>query len=66
MRPGPSHPVGRLPVKRASLRLLVLLVPAQVQPLEAFENGVDRGVGIAFDVGIVEAQDHGSGVVAGV
>ena len=45
---------------------LVLLVPAEVEPAQALEDGIERGFGVALDVGIVDAQDHGAAVVAGV
>ena len=47
-------------------RLLVFLVPAQVQPLQAIENGIDRGLGVAFDISIVKAQDHAAALVPGI
>ena len=49
-----------------ALRLLVFFVPAEVEPLQSFEDGIHRGLGIAFDVGVVEAEDHGAAVVAGI
>ena len=57
---------GHLAVQGPAFGLLVLFVPAEPQPLEALENRVDRGIGVALDVGIVEPQDHGSAVAAGV
>ena len=53
-------------VQREAVRLLVLLVPAEVEPAQPFEDGIERGLGVALDVGIVDAQDHGPAVVAGV
>ena len=49
-----------------ALGLLIVLVPTEVEPLQAFENRIDGSVGIAFDVGVVEAENHGAAVVAGV
>ena len=49
-----------------ALRLLILFVPAEIEPAQAIEDRVDAGVGVALDVGIVQAEDHGSLVMAGV
>ena len=46
--------------------LLVFLVPPQIEPAQTFEDGVDGGVGVALDVGVIQAQDHGSSIVTGV
>ena len=53
-------------MKRQPLGLFVLLVPAEVEPAQAFEDRSHRGFGVALDVGIVEAQDHRPALVAGV
>jgi len=45
-----------LPVQIDALGLLVFFVPAEAQPLQALENGVDRGIGVALDIGIVDSQ----------
>ena len=58
--------LGHLPVQRSAFGLLVFLVPAQAQPLQSFENGVHRGIGIALHIGIVEPQNHRSAVPAGI
>jgi hypothetical protein len=58
--------VGDLAVQGQALRLLILFVPAEIEPAQAIENRIDAGVGIALDVGIVEAEDHGSFVMAGI
>ncbi len=55
-----------LAVQISALGLFVFLVPTQAQPLQPFKNGVDRCIGIAFHIGIVEAQNHRSAVPAGV
>ena len=34
--------------------------------MQSFKDGVQRCFGIALDIGVVDAQDHGSAVVAGV
>jgi hypothetical protein len=46
--------------------LAVLLIPAQIEPAEAFEDGLQRRFGVPFDIGIVDAQNHGATVVAGI
>ncbi len=56
---------GLLAVQGKSFRLLVLFVPVKTQPAQALEDGLHAGVGVALDVSVVEAQDHGSAVVAG-
>ena len=48
------------------LGLFVFFVPAQVQPFQTFEDGIDRGLGVAFNVSVVKAENHGAAVVAGV
>jgi len=58
--------VGDLAVQGQAFGLLVFLVPSQVEPAQAFENGVDGGIGIALDVGVVEAQDHRPSIATGV
>ncbi len=57
--------LGHLAVQRQALGLAVLLVPAEIEPAQAVEDGVERGLGVALDVGIVDAQDHGAAVAAG-
>src|SRR5271170_7946709 len=46
--------------------LLVLLIPAKIEPAQTLKNRVHRGISVAFDIGIVKPQDHGSAVMAGV
>ena len=46
--------------------LAVLLVPPEIEPAQPIEDGIERGLRIAFDVGIVDAQDHGAAVMARV
>ncbi len=58
--------VGCGAVQCQALRLLVLFVPVQAQPAESFEDGLDAGIGVALDIGVIEAQHHGSVVVARV
>src|SRR6202040_425289 len=57
---------GRAAVKLDALGLLVFFVPPQVQPLQSFKNGIDGGFGVALNIGVVEAQNHGSAIVASV
>ena len=48
----------------AALGLSVLLVPIQIEPLQAVENGIERRLCVAIDVGVVDAQDHRAVVAA--
>ncbi len=47
-------------MKFEALGLLVLLVPGEAQPAQPLEDGLDAGVGVALDVGVVKAQHHGA------
>ncbi len=58
--------IGDLAVQRQSFGLLILFVPAQIEPAQAVENRIDAGFGVALDVGIVEAEDHGPSMMAGI
>jgi len=53
-------------VQRKAFGLLVLFVPGETQPAQPLEYGLDARFGVALYVGIVEAQHHGSMVVAGI
>src|SRR5579862_5212903 len=55
-----------LAMQGSAFGLFVLFVPAESQPLQAFENGVDRGVGIPLHVGVIQPQNHRSAIPAGV
>ena len=57
---------GLLAVQGEAFGLLVLFVPGETQPAQSFEDGLDAGVGVALDIGVVQAQHHGSVVVAGI
>ena len=57
---------GLLLVQGQPFGLLVFLVPGETQPAEAFEDGLDTCVGVALDIRVIEAQDHGSSVATGV
>jgi len=61
-----ENSLGDLAMKREALRLFVLFIPAEIEPAQTIENGMDTRFGIALDVGIVEAEDHRSAIVAGV
>jgi len=52
-------------VQRKAFGLLVLFVPGETQPAQPLEDRLDTGFSVALNVGIVEAQHHGSVVVAG-
>ena len=58
--------VRHVAVQRQPFGLAVLLIPAQPEPLQTFEDGVERSLGVALDVGVVDAQDHRAAVAAGV
>src|ERR1700722_4384053 len=58
--------VGDLAMEAETLRLLVFLIPTEIEPAQTFKNRVDRGVRIALDIRVIEAENHGSTVVAGV
>src|SRR5271165_838763 len=57
---------GHFAMQIAAVGLAVLFVPVEIEPLEAFEDGVERGLGVAVDVGIVDAQHHYAVMMAGV
>jgi hypothetical protein len=57
---------GDFAMEVEALGLLVFLVPTEVEPAQAVEYGGDGGVGVALDVGIVETEDHGAIVMAGI
>ena len=48
------------------LGLAILLVPTKIQPAQPVEDRIERCLGIAFDVRIVDAQNHGAAVAAGI
>ena len=48
------------------LRLPVLFVPAEIEPLQPLEDRIQRCFGIALEIRIVDAQDHGSAIVPGI
>ena len=58
--------VGDLAVQAKAFGLLVFFVPAEVEPAQTFEDGVDGGFGVALDIRVIQAEDHGSSVATGV
>src|ERR1700683_3823268 len=46
------------------LRLPILLIPPQIQPVQPFEDGIERSLRVALDIGVVNPQDHGAALVA--
>ncbi len=58
--------LGDAAVQGEAVGLPVLLVPAEIEPAQAFEDGIEGRLGVALDVGVVDAQDHRAAVVAGV
>src|ERR1017187_1280091 len=54
------------PMHRRALGLAILLVPSKIEPAQPIENGIERRLRIALDVGIVDAQDHRAAVMARV
>ena len=59
-----AHAICRCSSSRFGLA--ILFVPTQIEPLQALENRIERGLRIALDVGVVNAQDHRPVVVPGV
>ena len=53
-------------VQFQTLGLLIFFVPVQPEPFQALKDGLHRRLGIALDVGVVEAENHGSAVMAGI
>src|SRR5437667_3522868 len=49
-----------------ALGLFVLFVPVEIEPLQAFENRSEGGVGVAFYVGVIDAKDHAAVIVTGI
>src|SRR5215831_1835571 len=53
-------------VERQPLRLLILFVPTQAQPLQSIGYETQGGFGVALDVGVVQAKNHRAAMVAGI
>ncbi len=49
-----------------TIRLAILFIPAQIEPLQAVEDRIERGLGVAVDIGVIDAQDHGAVIAPGV
>ena len=56
--------VGQFAMQIEALRLAVELIPTQGQPVEAVEDGIERRLRVAVDIGIVDAQHHGPFLLA--
>ena len=55
---------GGLAMEIQAVGLTVELVPAQLEPLETFVNGIERGLRVPFDVRIIDAQNDDAAMVA--
>ena len=53
-------------MQRQPLRLPVLLVPPQIQPVQPVKDGIERRLRVALDIRVVNAQDHRAAVTARV
>src|ERR1700728_4211437 len=49
-----------------ALRLAVEFVPAECEPIQPFVDGVERGFGVALDIGVVDAQHQCAAVLANI
>ena len=43
---------------REAVGLAILFVPLEVEPRQSVENGLEGCLGITFQIGIVDAEDH--------
>ena len=57
---------GHLAVQRQAFGLAVLLIPGEIEPAEAVEDGILGLLRVAPGVCVVDAQDHGPVVVPGI
>ena len=57
---------GLMAVQGEPLGLLVLFVPVEGEPAQPVKDGAGAGLSVALDVGVVQAQHHGSVIVARV
>ncbi len=53
-------------VEGQAFGLLVLFVPGETQPAQAGEDGLDAGLGVALQIGVVQTQHESSVIVAGI
>src|SRR6266850_6618168 len=58
--------LGDLTVQAKPFGLFVFLIPAQVEPPQAFKNRIDRRFAIPLNVSVVQAQDHRPAIPAGI
>lgn len=58
--------LGDLAVQCQALGLFVFFIPTKIEPAQTLEDRVNRCVGIALDVGVIQPEDHGSPVMTGV
>jgi hypothetical protein len=49
-----------------ALGLAIKFIPAELQPVQSFINGIERRLRVALDVGVVDAQDHRALIVTHV
>ena len=52
-------------MQREAFGLAILFVPIKAEPAQAIEDRGFRGVRVAADIGIVDAQDHGAAGMTG-
>ncbi len=57
---------GQLLVQVEAVRLTIMLVPAEAEPLEAFVDGLEGRLGVALQIGVIDAEDHRAAMAAGV
>ena len=53
-------------MKIDAVGLTVELIPAELEPLETFVDGIERNLGVPFDVSIIDAQNYYAALVAGI
>ncbi len=53
-------------MERDPVGLTVKLVPAELEPLETFVDGIERNLGVPFEVSIVDAKNYRAAVLASV
>src|SRR5208282_3995037 len=55
-----------LAVQIDAFGLMIEFVPAEIEPFQTIENGIARGLGVAIDISVVDAEDHCPAVVTRV
>ena len=53
-------------MKIEAVGLTVELVPAELEPFETFIDGIERGLRVPFDIGVIDAQNHHTAMVASI